>query len=82
MLFMMYCFLAFELSSKFPFRSSNNRLFVASYVFSIGCAPFQFHCKKEDKCIPGNLKCDGLQDCADNSDESGCGECTISCRDY
>ena len=42
------------------------------HCFPIGCAFFQFHCEMEDKCIPGNFRCDGYQDCA--SDESGCGE--------
>lgn len=38
------------------------------------CAPEQFTCLNDRACIPASYQCDEEPDCADRSDEYGCGE--------
>ncbi|RWS04825.1 sortilin-related receptor-like isoform X1, partial [Dinothrombium tinctorium] len=41
---------------------------------SSGCLPYEFQCNDENKtCIGQQLRCDGNNDCVDNSDEMNCG---------
>ena len=35
------------------------------------CAPGEFECE-DGSCIPGNLRCDGYQNCPSANDEDGC----------
>lgn len=35
----------------------------------------EFSCKTNYRCIPQWARCDGTNDCIDNSDEQGCGQC-------
>ena len=36
------------------------------------CSDFEFKCSTSTMCIPGEKKCNGIQDCSDGSDEQGC----------
>lgn len=38
------------------------------------CAPEQFVCLSDRTCIPASYQCDEEPDCADRSDEYGCGK--------
>jgi hypothetical protein len=40
-----------------------------------GCRKDQFECKNK-RCLPSYLKCDGTDDCGDNSDEKDDEQCT------
>ena len=46
----------------------NNNDFI---YFLLGC---DYQCSN-GKCISAALKCDGRNDCGDNSDEESCGQC-------
>lgn len=35
----------------------------------------EFSCKTNYRCVPQWARCDGTNDCIDNSDEEGCGQC-------
>ena len=37
-----------------------------------------FHCKAENICMDGRLKCDGIKQCDDGEDESDCSSKSIS----
>lgn len=37
------------------------------------CDETEFSCKTNYRCIPQWARCDGANDCIDNSDEEGCG---------
>lgn len=39
------------------------------------CDETEFSCKTNYRCIPQWARCDGTNDCLDNSDEQGCGQC-------
>ena len=39
------------------------------------CRPLFFACKRDNRCIESFKKCDGLQQCADNSDETAFASC-------
>ena len=40
---------------------------------NITCGPKEFKCGN-DKCVSAQWKCDGQDDCGDNSDEAQCAE--------
>lgn len=40
----------------------------------------EFSCKTNYRCIPQWARCDGSNDCIDNSDEEGCGQCSCLSR--
>ncbi|XP_073795137.1 basement membrane-specific heparan sulfate proteoglycan core protein isoform X12 [Danio rerio] len=42
------------------------------------CAPEQFVCLSDRKCIPASYQCDEEPDCADRSDEFGCAPPTVT----
>ena len=39
-----------------------------------GCAKNKFMCVSDGSCITAEYRCNGISDCSDNSDESGCCE--------
>ena len=41
-------------------------------VFTERCGPHEFRCRNE-MCVSADFVCDGVDDCADNSDEMACG---------
>ena len=41
---------------------------------SLRCLSTQFKCHDGSKCITSTWKCDSFADCADSSDEEGCGK--------
>ncbi|PSN40175.1 hypothetical protein C0J52_16358 [Blattella germanica] len=49
-------------------------VFVVNPIFqSTSCSAWMFLCNNK-KCVPYWWKCDGVNDCGDNSDEFGCGK--------
>lgn len=38
------------------------------------CPATKFRCRTQPKCIPQHWRCDGDNDCGDQSDEEGCSE--------
>ncbi|KAL5491243.1 hypothetical protein EMCRGX_G016491 [Ephydatia muelleri] len=51
----------------------------ASFVFRIQaqCSSNQFACSNGN-CVPSEYQCDRYNDCADNSDEVGCGDIRLT----
>ena len=58
----------------------NNNIPILYYFFSIGCSDTEFVC--DEKCLPIEKYCDGVQGCDSNSDELDCplpvGKCCYS----
>lgn len=44
------------------------------------CADHQFRCA-DYECVNADLRCEGTKNCADNSDETGCGELSFGCTE-
>ncbi|KAH3784646.1 hypothetical protein DPMN_162609 [Dreissena polymorpha] len=45
---------------------------LATRTLPYPCFDDYFHCKAENRCIDGRLKCDGTPHCDDDADEEGC----------
>ncbi|XP_060589489.1 uncharacterized protein LOC132744726 [Ruditapes philippinarum] len=45
---------------------------LATRTLPYPCSDDYFHCKAENRCIDGRLKCDGTPQCDDHTDEEGC----------
>ncbi|XP_043910917.1 low-density lipoprotein receptor-related protein 2-like [Protopterus annectens] len=45
------------------------------------CGQYSFVCD-EDHCVPNSYMCDGIQDCADNTDEKNCSNPGMTCSPY
>ena len=43
-------------------------------MFISACRPDEFTCTSDGRCIPVARQCNGVADCADGSDELGCGK--------
>ena len=41
-------------------------------MFLVRCSSGEFKCDNGEKCIRTRFKCDGDNDCSDNSDERNC----------
>lgn len=39
----------------------------------VGCRQYEFQCSNR-RCVDERVKCDGVNDCGDNSDETQCGK--------
>ena len=57
----------------FDIKEYQRRLFFN--ISGAGCRKDKFECKNK-KCLPWYLKCDGADDCGDNSDEEDDDDCT------
>lgn len=44
------------------------------------CKATEFMCKNNGRCIKSSWKCDGDNDCGDNSDEIGCPTSSPKCK--
>uniref|UniRef100_A0A0R3RGH9 Deleted in malignant brain tumors 1 protein n=1 Tax=Elaeophora elaphi TaxID=1147741 RepID=A0A0R3RGH9_9BILA len=40
---------------------------------------YQYRCEDNSKCYPRKGRCDGIQECSDNSDEAGCSKRRVPC---
>lgn len=60
---------------RIPKHSGNDRLFSSEMRT---CHPEYFQCKS-GHCVPDDLKCDGMIDCLDASDETACRKCLHAC---
>merc|ERR1712051_1104863 len=48
---------------------------------SVQCSSTQFKCPNDSTCIQSSKKCNGYQDCRDNSDENNCTRYSINIID-
>lgn len=69
-------------SSSLMFNSLVDQVFYSCYfvcfVLAAGiCTDFSFKCKNKDCVNKVNAECDREDDCADGSDEQGCGESNV-----
>ena len=55
----------------FCFRFSNLFVLLYFHLFT-GCYPTQYQCPNNCQCISLNSRCNGYNDCGDNSDETSC----------
>lgn len=65
-----------------------NNLLDVKGQYANRCAAGDFHCAR-GHCVGSKLRCDGINDCGDNSDEVGClkppcvfGACPHTCTEY
>ena len=61
------------------FQGNSWTMFLPTATGSV-CGPRHFQCADKTQCIPTRWQCDGMEECADGSDEAACGK--ISCIFY
>ena len=75
--FLMYCYLNFKsITCLMLFDLFEPAIFHFSPI-AFPCYPNEFKCSN-GYCVPDNQQCDGYNDCADNSDETGCSKIIYS----
>lgn len=47
-------------------------------MINIECDSGQLSCKDGAQCVPSDARCNGISDCADDSDEEGCESTTAT----
>lgn len=68
-----------ESCSNYNFSSSKSDFKLTEMFIKAGpspggmCRPYEFMCKNRNQCIYKSFLCDQERDCADSSDETGCG---------
>ncbi|VDN91471.1 unnamed protein product [Brugia pahangi] len=75
-----YMYANFSDQTNYGWKMENCSIKHSTICETFACLEdYQYRCNDNSKCYPRKGRCDGIQECSDNSDEAGCSKKRVSC---